>query len=90
MRKKLTSFHGLIKNVYDYGEEIIFRILKINSGIEFVKIELISLNTNDGILKELESKPIIIQMTKYKNDKKTGRTLKRVSEETATQLLKSG
>ena len=61
--KKLSSYHGLIKNVYDYGEVIIFRVLKINSGIEFVKIDLISLNTNDSIPKELELKSIIIQMT---------------------------
>ena len=42
---KVSSYHGLIVIVYDYGEEIIFRVLKINSGIEFVKIDLISLKT---------------------------------------------
>ena len=56
MRKQLTSYHGLIKNVYAYGEEIFFRILKINSGIEFVKIELISLNTNDCNVKRTRFK----------------------------------
>ena len=38
---KLSSYHGLTKNVYVYSEEIIFRVLKINSGIEVVKIDLI-------------------------------------------------
>ena len=34
---KLSSYHELIKNVYDYSEEITFKVLKINSGIELVK-----------------------------------------------------
>ena len=53
---KISSYHGLIVNFYDYGEEIIFRVLKINSGIEFVKIDLIFLNTNDGNAKRTRVK----------------------------------
>ena len=47
LENKLSSYHGLIKNIYDYGEEIVFRVLKISSGIEFVKIDLISLKINE-------------------------------------------
>ena len=50
-KNKVSSYHGSIVNVYDYGEEIIFRDKKIDSGIELVKIDLISLNTNDGSVK---------------------------------------
>ena len=45
---KVSSYHGSIVNIHDYDEEIIFRVLKINSGIELVKMNLISLNNNDG------------------------------------------
>ena len=50
-KNKVSSYHGSIVNVYDYGEEIIFRDKKIDSRIELVKIDLISLNTNDGSVK---------------------------------------
>ena len=40
--------------------------------------------------KELDSKPIIIQMTTKKgNNDVSGRTIKRVSEDTASYLMKS-
>ena len=53
---KASSNHRSIVNVYDYGEEIILRVLKIDSGIELVKIDLISLNTNDGNAKRTRVK----------------------------------
>ena len=45
---KLSSNNGLIENVYDYGENIMCKVSKLYSGIEYVKIDLLSLNTNDG------------------------------------------
>ena len=46
-RKKLSSCHELIENVFDYGEIIMCKVSKLHSGIEYVQIDLISLNTND-------------------------------------------
>ena len=48
---KVSSYHESIVNVYDYGEDINFRVKTLDSGIELVKIALISLNTNDGNVK---------------------------------------
>ena len=53
---KVSSYHGSIVNIYDYGEEIIFRVKKIDSRIELVKIDLISLNTNDCNVKRTRFK----------------------------------
>ena len=57
------------------------------------KIGLISLNTNDGNFKTTRVKTNHYTGNYIKRDNKkhvTGRTLKRVSEETASQLMKSG
>ena len=46
--KKLSSYHGFIKNIfdYDYDGEILCKVTKLHSGIELVQIDLISLDTN--------------------------------------------
>ena len=38
---KLSSYHELIEDVYDYGEEIMFKVSKLHSGIEYIKIDII-------------------------------------------------
>ena len=90
-RKKLSSCHELIENVFDYGEIIMCKVSKLHSGIEYVQIDLISLNTNDD-----NSKRTRVKTDHYtdncikRNNKKyvRGRTLTRVSEETTKQLIK--
>ena len=89
---KVSSYHGSIVNVYDYGEEIIFRVLKIDSGIELVEIDLISLNTNDGNTKRTRVKTNhnIDDYIKHDNKHVSRSTLKRVSEDAASPSMKSG
>ena len=38
---KLSSYHGLIEIFYDYSEEIMFKVSKLHSGIEYIKIDII-------------------------------------------------
>ena len=38
---KLSSYHGLIEDIYDYGEKIMFKVSKLHSGIEYIKIGII-------------------------------------------------
>ena len=82
-RKKLSSCHELIENVFDYGEIIMCKVSKLHSGIEYVQIDLISLNTNDDNFKRTRVKTNHYTDNNIKrNNKKhvTGRTLKSVSE----------
>ena len=90
---KLSSYHGLIINVYDYSEKIMFKVSKLHSGIEYVKIDRISLNTNDDNSKRTRVKTDHYTDNYIKqNNKKCvrGRTLTRVSEKTTKQLIKCG
>ena len=90
---KLSSYYGLIENVFDYGEEIICKVSKLHSGIEYVQIDLISLNTNDDNFKRTSVKTNHYTDNYIKRDNKkhvTGRTLKWVSEVTVKQLFNCG
>ena len=89
---KVSSYHGSIGNIHDYDEEIIFRVLKINSGIELVKMNLISLNNNDDNSKRARVNTNHYTYDYIKDDLKkhvSRRTLKRISEDTASHLMKS-
>ena len=93
IREQLSSYHGLIENVYDSSEEILFKVSKLHSGIEYVKLDIISLNSNDD-----NSKRTIVKNNHYtdnyierdSNKCVTGKTLNRISEEIAKQLIKCG
>ena len=45
--KKLSSYHGFIKTFFDYDGKNLCKVSKLHSGIEYVQIGLISLDTND-------------------------------------------
>ena len=90
---KLSLYYRLIEIFFDYGEEIICKVSKLHSGIEYVQIDLISLNTNDDNFKRTSVKTNHYTDNYIKRDNKkyvTGRTLKRVSEVTVKQLFNCG
>ena len=92
-RKKLSSCHELIENVFDYGEIIMCKVSKLHSGIEYVQIDLISLNTNDDNSRRTRVKTNRYIDNYIKRDNKkyvTGRTLKILSEENTKQLFNCG
>ena len=89
--KKIASYHGCAKNIYDYGEDVICVVKNKGHGKDHTNINNLSLNLDDNISKR---KQIATYFYTNNDNKKIklkqliGSTLMNISEQKAREAIK--